>query len=364
LLASIVIVSLAMTPVTAGARTGEHRLVATFSIVAVDTANGEVGVAVASRFLAVGSVVPWVRADVGAVATQSLAKTTFGTEGLALLEDGLTPQDALNRLLSADDRADTRQIGIVNARGESATFTGERCHEWAGGVRGPGYAIQGNRLLYEDVLYAMQRAFTASRGTLSERLLETLRAAETAGGDRLGKQAAALIVERKGGGYGGGNDRYVDLRVDDSETPIADLARLYDQHAKTFLPAVHIRLGQEARARGDRERAEIEYTRVVYLYREAIRKDPRDPEPKNALAWFFARRRTNLDEALILAREARGKNSSWEVLDTLAEIHWARGEFRAAQNFAKQALEVEPENIYLQNRFARFTEAAEKEDLR
>jgi uncharacterized Ntn-hydrolase superfamily protein len=188
----------------------------TFSVVAADPEAGEVGVAVASKFFAVGPVVPWARAGVGAVATQSFANTTFGPRGLELLERGLEPEEALEVMLRADDDRKRRQAGVVGAKGKSATFSGEECIDWAGGRSGPGYAVQGNILTGEEVVAAMEKAFLESKGKpLAERLYHALVAGDAAGGDSRGRQSAALLVVREGGGYGGFNDRAVDIRVDD-----------------------------------------------------------------------------------------------------------------------------------------------------
>lgn len=201
--------------------------VATFSIAAADPAAGEVGVAVASRFFAVGSVVPWARAGVGAVATQAYANTSFGPRGLELLGLGLSPQEALEVLLRSDDGRDRRQLGLVGASGSSVTWTGPGCNAWAGGRSGPGYAVQGNILTGEAVVAAMERAFLESAGrSLAERLLASLLAGEAAGGDSRGKQSAALLVARERGGYGGFTDRAIDVRVDDSSDPLGELRRL------------------------------------------------------------------------------------------------------------------------------------------
>ncbi|MFZ5788836.1 MAG: DUF1028 domain-containing protein [Acidobacteriota bacterium] len=200
---------------------------ATFSIAAADAGSGEVGVAVASRFFAVGTVVPHARAGVGAVATQAFANTSFGSRGLDLLERGATPDEALAVLLRPDGDRDRRQVGIVDARGVSATYTGPGANAWAGGRRGPGYAIQGNILVGESVVAAMERAFLDSTGRpLAERLFLALQAGDAAGGDARGRQSAALLVCRADAGYGGFTDRAVDLRVDDHPDPFGELGRL------------------------------------------------------------------------------------------------------------------------------------------
>src|SRR3990172_9294185 len=179
----------------------------TFSIVAFDPKTKDLGVAVESKFIAVGSVVPWVDAGVGAGATQSWANTTYGPRGLALLKRGTHPKDVLKRLVRVDEDAAQRQAGIVDARGRAAAFTGDECFEWAGHAVGRNYAVQGNILTGEDVVKAMARAFESTDGDLPVRLLAALNAGQKAGGDRRGQQSASLLVVRKGGGYGGFNDR-------------------------------------------------------------------------------------------------------------------------------------------------------------
>jgi uncharacterized Ntn-hydrolase superfamily protein len=199
----------------------------TFSIVAADPDSGEVGVAVASRFFAVGAVVPFAKAGVGAVATQSFANTTYGPRGLDLLEKGLGVDEVVGVLTRSDEGREQRQLGIVSASGDSATFSGAKCNAWAGGRRGPGYAVQGNILTGEDVVVAMEKAFLDSRGKpLAERLYAAIVAGDARGGDSRGRQSAALVVARAKGGYGGFTDRALDLRVDDHAEPIAEMGRL------------------------------------------------------------------------------------------------------------------------------------------
>jgi len=199
----------------------------TFSIVAADPAAGEVGVAVASRFFAVGSVVPYARAGAGAVATQASANTAYGPGALELLARGTTPAEALEILTRADAGRAQRQAGLVAANGASATFTGPECNAWAGGRSGPGYAVQGNILAGEAVVAAMERAFLDSAGKpLAERLYAAIVAGDAAGGDSRGRQSAVLMVSRAGGGYGGVDDRAIDVRVDDHPDPIVELGRL------------------------------------------------------------------------------------------------------------------------------------------
>lgn len=204
----------------------ENNVIATFSIVARDSITGELGVAVASKFFAVGSVVPWAKADIGAVATQSFANTTFGPRGLELLEKGVTPEEIVKILIRNDDDPLRRQLGIVSADGKSATYTGEKCLPWAGGRSGPNYAIQGNILTSEEVVTSMEKTFLETKGTLADRLYAALLAGDAKGGDSRGKQSAALLVVKKNAGYGGYDDRAIDIRVDDNPDPFKELGRL------------------------------------------------------------------------------------------------------------------------------------------
>ncbi|MGH2594436.1 MAG: DUF1028 domain-containing protein [Actinomycetota bacterium] len=199
----------------------------TFSIVAADTETGDWGIAVASKFPCVGAVVPWARAGVGAVATQSWANTSFGPDGLGLMGDGIDAQKALDRLLEADDGREDRQVGVVDGSGGAATFTGSKCMDWAGGMTGDDFAAQGNILTGEAVVSELARAYIQTEGDLCDRLLAALVAGDAAGGDKRGRQSAALLVVRVGGGYEGRNDRYIDLRVDDHIDPINELLRIF-----------------------------------------------------------------------------------------------------------------------------------------
>lgn len=198
----------------------------TFSIVGADPRTGEVGVAVASKFLAVGSVVPFALAGVGAVATQSYANTTYGPRGLELMRQKVEPRKIIERITRDDPQREQRQVGVVDARGRSATFTGKNCIRWAGGIAGKNFAAQGNILTGEAVVKAMAQAFQNTQGELALKLMAALEAGERAGGDSRGKQSAAILVARPNGGYGGFDDRYIDLRVDDHPEPVQELRRL------------------------------------------------------------------------------------------------------------------------------------------
>jgi uncharacterized Ntn-hydrolase superfamily protein len=214
---------------------GPDPVVATYSIVACDLASGQWGVAVQSKFLAVGSVVPWAEPHVGAIATQSYANPRYGPDGLALLREGRTAEEVVEALTAADEGRDERQVGVVDGAGRAATYTGTGCHEWAGGRTGDGYAAQGNILVSGATVDALAVTFESnSHLELAERLIECLAAAQAAGGDRRGQQSASLLIVEKDAGYARLSDTVVDLRIDDHERPITELRRLHSLHEQLF----------------------------------------------------------------------------------------------------------------------------------
>jgi uncharacterized Ntn-hydrolase superfamily protein len=278
--------------------------ISTFSIVARDPHTGELGVAVASKFFAVGAVVPWVAADTGAVAVQSFVNGRFGKQALALLREGRTAGDCLKHLIETDCEPDGRQLGIVDAHGRAAAFTGPGSLPWAGHRIGNGYAVQGNYLVGQETVDAMAATFEANpQLDLSGRLLLALKAGQDAGGDKRGRQGAALIVHQAGAGYGG-SDVVVDLRVDDSAEPVADLERLlasqhlYFDHSdpaerlaiigptEAELRATLIRLGQlRADAEDGSFLAALRKVSLITNLDERVHIDQREIDPP-ALAYL------------------------------------------------------------------------------
>lgn len=226
--------ALLLLPICGAANDPAAPLVGTFSIVALDPATGEIGVAVQSRIVAVGGIVPYARAGVGAVATQAYANVAYGPIALEAMSQGLSPRECIEGLVASDPLRAKRQFGILSASGETASHTGAECLDWAGGIAGPGYCVQGNILAGREVIEAMARAFEGTGGELSERLLAALDAGQEAGGDKRGMQSAALLVVREGWGYGGLNDRFRDLRVDEHPDPIVELRRVYQRHRELF----------------------------------------------------------------------------------------------------------------------------------
>jgi len=241
------------------------RPISTYSIVACDLEQAEWGVAVQSKFLAVGSVVPWAEPEVGAVATQAYANPRYGPDGLALLQQGLSADEVVKRLTEADDGRDERQLGVVDAAGRGATFTGSGCHDWAGGRTGAGYAAQGNILVSGETVDALAETFESTGGSLAERLLASLAAAQAAGGDSRGQQSAALLIVKRDGGYAGLSDTVVDLRVDDHEAPIEEMRRLHGLHEQLFGQTPRdqwLPVEDELRAEIDERLAKLGYERL------------------------------------------------------------------------------------------------------
>ena len=210
------------------------KTIATFSIVAFDPETKELGVAVQSKFLAVGSIVPWAKAGVGAIATQAKGNPTYGPRGLSLLKEGKSPEEVIELLLENDEEKEHRQIGVIDAKGNTANFTGEECIDWAGSIKAKNFSAQGNILVDEKTIENMASTFQNEKGDLADRLVASLKAGQKAGGDSRGRQAAALYVAKENGSFGGYSDRYIDLRVDDHERPIEELDRLLNLFYKTF----------------------------------------------------------------------------------------------------------------------------------
>jgi uncharacterized Ntn-hydrolase superfamily protein len=209
----------------------------TFSIVGFDPIEKEWGIAVQSKFLGVGAIVPWAKSGAGAIATQSYANTVYGPKALELMEQGKSAQETLDQLLKDDPEKERRQVGLIDTNGNTATFTGKECFNWAGGITGPNFTAQGNILIDEKTVESMAKVFTETEGTLAERLLAALDSGQEAGGDSRGKQSAALLVVKDKGGYGGFNDRYIDLRVDEHPDPIKELIRIYQLQQLYFAPS-------------------------------------------------------------------------------------------------------------------------------
>jgi uncharacterized Ntn-hydrolase superfamily protein len=327
----------------------------TFSIVARDSVTGELGVAVQSRAFSVGSAVAWAEAEVGAIATQASTNEAFGPEGLALLRRGFDSESVLGLLLGQDPGRDNRQVGIIDAVGRTASYTGSACLAWAGGKTGPGYACQGNILVSDEVVASMARAFEQTRGELAERLLAALVAAQAAGGDKRGMQSAALLVVRPSDGYPQYRYRYVDLRVEDHLDPINELIRLYGIHQKTDLLEAHLRYAEQYDSTGHGDLAARERGIVGGMLKKAVADSVDDAEYLNNMAWFCAVYGLFLPEALEAAQRAVALSpEAPHILDTLAEIYFRLGERDQAIQTIERAIKLDPESAYYREQLTRF----------
>lgn len=329
--------------------------VGTYSIVARDPLTGDFGVAVQSKFMAVGAVVPWARANIGAIATQAQANTSFGPEGLRMLAFGWTAQEVLDSLLAADPDRDHRQVGIVDPQGNSLAFTGTKCQAYAAHKLGPGFAVQGNILAGAAVIDAMATAYERTQGDLPDRLLAALSAAEKAGGDSRGRQSAALLVVRDGGGYGGLNDRMVDLRVDDHKDPVGELTRLYALWNTTFLFEMRMASIERFNANKQFAAAQEETRRVVESLNAQLRDHPDDPDVLNRVAWILATYDIAKERALELAKRAATlAPARSDILDTMAECHFRLGQVQEAIAIESQLVAKEPANDHYWKQLQKF----------
>jgi len=326
----------------------EKPVTSTFSIVAFDPEAREWGVAVASRVLAVGYIVPWARAEVGAVATQAYADLRYGRYGLELLEAGFTAEQTLQVLLEFDGEAQQRQVAVVDSTGRVSAFTGRETSAWAGDRQGEHYSVQGNILVGEQVLADMERAYLETEGPLARRLLATLKAGDEAGGDSRGRQSAALLVVRERGGYQALSDRLVDISVDDDPAPVAELARIYDLWEANFLIEPYL----------DSADPVVQGYALDIIERALAEKG--DAQLFNSMAWVLAVRRLYPERALEIALRAHElEPDDPNIMDTVAEAHYAAGDPESALDWEERALALDPENGFFLGQRAKFWAAAE-----
>jgi len=328
---------------------------ATFSIVAYDSVTQELGVAVQSRAFSVGMAVPWAEAGVGAIATQASTNESFGPLGLDLLRKGNAAPDVVRSLVSSDSGSTHRQLGVVDTQGRSAAHTGTDCSAWAGHRTAYGYSIQGNILAGEAVVAEMERAFVSTQGELAARLLAALEAGQAAGGDKRGMQSASILVVRPSDAYPEYRTRYLDLSVEDHKDPIRELRRVFQICEAQKLAEAHLRFADAYEKAGRTDLAKMERTRVGEALARALQRGENDASNLNGLAWVAATNGVYLDEALeaaVRAVKLEPKNSG--ILDTLAEVHFRRGEADKAIEVESRALTIEPNDNYLKEQLARF----------
>jgi uncharacterized Ntn-hydrolase superfamily protein len=328
---------------------------ATFSIVAYDSVTQELGVAVQSRYFSVGRVVPWAEAGVGAVATQAGVNPSFGPQGLAMLRSGLSASQTLRALAASDSLWETRQVGIVDAHGESVSWTGSKCLVWAGSETGEAFACQGNILAGPAVVANMAKAYRSSRGELAERLVAAIEAAQAAGGDKRGMQSAALIVVRPSQRHPEYAQRYVDLRIEDHPNPVRELRRIWQIHEGFHGASAHLDFAEEYTRAGRTDLADLERQRVGETLRRALGRNERDASLLNGLAWSCASHGLFLDEARQAAERAVSvEPKNVDILDTLGEVYYRLGQTSKAVEVETRASRIDSKSQYLKDQIERF----------
>lgn len=327
----------------------------TFSIVAYDPVTQELGVAVQSKYFSVGRVVPWARAGVGAVTTQANVEPSYGPRALALLREGKTPEQIMSVFKRADSSWSSRQLGIVDAKGRVASWTGSKCNDWAGGEKGVNFACQGNILAGPAVVAKMAQAFRETRGELGERLVAAMEAGQAAGGDKRGQQSAALIVVRPSQKHPEFEQRYVDLRIEDNRSAIKELRRVWQIHQGFHGAGAHLECAEEYEKAGKKALAQLERERVHEILLSALQRNERDASMLNGLAWSLATRGMELPDAAKAAeRAAMIEPRSTDILDTLAEVYYRMGKTKEAIAVETRAARIDPKSQYLKDQIARF----------
>lgn len=332
-----------------------HPLNGTFSIVAVDPETGEYGVAVASKVPDVGFIVPWIETGVGAVASQAQSNPFLGPWVIGFLKEGEDAEGALAKALDKDTLAESRQVGVVDKNGNAAAFTGNATSAWAGHKTAPYVSVQGNILAGHEVVDSMFAVFQRTEGPLAERLLLALEAGEAAGGDKRGKQSAALYVKRERGWYQGAGDRMVELKVVDHPEPVKELRRQFDIVKYAFVAPTYLRLADE-----EKDKTGIFLSMTYALLIEALESDIEDSGVYNNLAWEFALRKMYPEKTLEAALKAHGLDpEDANIMDTVAEAYYAMGDYENAIRYEEEALRREPDNQFFAKQLEKFQKALE-----
>ena len=328
---------------------------ATFSIVAYDSVTQEVGVAVQSKYFSVGTAVPWTLAGAGAIATQANVNVSLGPKAIALLKAGMPAAEVMRALAATDSSWDGRQVGIVDAHGGAATWTGPRALDWAGGETGPGFTCQGNILAGPAVVAGMAKAFRETKGELAERMIAALEAAQAAGGDKRGQQSAALLIARPSRTNPEYNERYIDLRVEDHKTPIKELRRVWQIFQGFHLANAHLNYAATFEAEGRADMAALERNRVGETLERALARGERDGSVLNGLAWACATNNIFLPQAVQAAERAvQSDPRNVDILDTLAEAHYRNGNSVKAIEVGSRAVTIDPKSQYLRDQLAKY----------
>ncbi len=333
----------------------------TCSIAAWDSLTGDLGIAVESNLLAAGSIVPYASAGNGAVGTQAAANTGFGPQALEMLGRGMDARQVVEQLLQGDTDATSRQVGIVDSRGNSYSYTGSACPFFSGQVMGPGFCVLGCGLESEAVLNAVARTFQIAAGDLSDRMLAALEAGDRVSAGRTARRSAALLVVRDRGGFGGSGDRFVDIRVDDDSLPLTSLRRIYRDWQDTYLTAARMRSIEQFNRNRNYRAADGEMKRIVEGFNAELRSRPDDPEVLNRVARALAVNDIDRERALELAKRAvllaPGRN---DLMDTMAECHYRLGHYDEAIAIESDLVSKEPSNDVFWRQLQKFKEAKQK----
>ncbi|MEO0144329.1 MAG: DUF1028 domain-containing protein [candidate division WOR-3 bacterium] len=316
-------------------------LFSTFSIIAIDTITNEIGIGTSSKVLAVGYLVPYIDAEYGVIATQSFVNVKLGKLGIELLKLNYKPEEVFNILKASDSLIELRQIGILNIKGEGYAYTGSKNLPYAGHIVGKGYVILGNLLKSENVLKEMEKAFlNNSNKPLAERLILALEAGEKAGGDKRGKQSAAIIVKLKNGGYDGIDDRLVDIRVDDNKEPISEIKRIYELWQYEYMLISYIRLYEKGFEKN-----------IKYLLQNMKISKNIPADSYNNVAWELCVRNIYQEVGLEFSLKAHKLSpKDTNIMDTVAKCYESLGNYKEALNWLKRALSIEKDNLYLKSR--------------
>lgn len=334
--------------------------VATISIAAADTLTGDLGIAILSRVISVGAISPYGKAGAGVVVTQATANTTYGPLGIEMLSRDLLPWDIVDALLANDGDTTQRQVSIIDVHGNSYAFTGSGCVQKAAHMYGAGYSVLGNTLSSESIVKIIGRTFELSKGPLTDRLLESIEAGERASADA-GYRSATLLVLREHGGYLGFNDRYVDIRVDDSPTPLEDLKRIYKQWMNRFTFDMQIKSIEAFMAGNNITAARAELQRLVNELNAQLRDKPDDPDVLNRIAFILATYDIDRERALDLAkRAAKLEPTNDRILSTLAECHYHLGHYDEAIAIGAELVKQSPANDNFWKRLQKYREEKEK----
>ena len=339
----------------------KENLVSSYSIVARDSLTGDLGIAVKSNIPAIGAIVPYARTGIGVIAAQGMPNSSFGIQGLSLLERGVSADQAGGEMINSDTGRNVRQLAIVDSRGNSYAYTGINCRYYSGHILGNGYSIQGNLLSGIEILKAIEQTFLQTSGDLSERLLRSVEAAQKLSNDRKAGQSAALLVVRENGGFNGFDDHFVDIRVDGDSLPVVRLRQLYDLWQETYMFDARLRSIDDMNRKKKFIAADTEKKRLAESFNMQLRRSPADPNLLNKIAWILATKEIDKEQAIELAKRAvRLVPNEVSYLETLAECHYRLNHIDEAIAIESELASKDPANDRHWRQLQKFREAKMK----